>query len=410
MSTSVVAPRHETGTAEADPGAFARRRVAWIWALLFLNVLSYGKMPLIVPIPSLMGQAITQGALWLALLLALTINARGAIRPNAFLVLFTLLGVVSFVVTVDGFHLGPSYRAARLIGFLATLWLLTPWFGRRDLLLLRCHLRCLVGVIMLVVVGAVISPHKALQTGRLSGDIWPIPTTQLAHYAAVALGVGAILWMSGLLRRNVALVLVVFATLVLVLTHTRTAVVALVVGLLVATASLFLVRRRVRKVVTAGLIVVALGGAVAAPEVAHWFVRGESTSSFSDLTGRTVVWDKLLNAPRTKAQMLFGTGLSNDSFQGVSIDSSWLATYQTQGLVGDVLIALFLLALLLTAIIRPRGPAGALALFLVVYCIVASYTEVGLGDSSTYLLDLSVAASLLALPALRRTNAPPSPR
>jgi hypothetical protein len=34
--------------------------------------------------------------------------------------------------------------------------------------------------------------------------------------------------------------------------------------------------------------------------------------------------------------------------------------------------------------------------FLVVYCAVASYTEVGLGDASPYLLHLVVAASLLA--------------
>ena len=34
-------------------------------------------------------------------------------------------------------------------------------------------------------------------------------------------------------------------------------------------------------------------------------------------------------------------------------------------------------------------------MFLIVYCIVASYTEVGLGDASPYLLNLAVAASLL---------------
>jgi len=37
----------------------------------------------------------------------------------------------------------------------------------------------------------------------------------------------------------------------------------------------------------------------------------------------------------------------------------------------------------------------ALALFLVTYCLVASFTEVGFTDASTYLLDMTVAASLL---------------
>ena len=40
----------------------------------------------------------------------------------------------------------------------------------------------------------------------------------------------------------------------------------------------------------------------------------------------------------------------------------------------------------------------AVAVFLVVYCTIASFTETGLGDASPYVLDLAVAASLLAVP------------
>ncbi len=404
MSTLELSPHLGVGSREVD--AKAQRRVLWIWALLFLNVLSYGKSPLLITIPTLAGQAITQGALVLAFILALSLNRRGAIRPNAFLILATLLGVMSFVVSVKTLHLGTAYRGMRLMGFLGTLWLLTPWFGRRDMLMLRCHLRCLVGVVVITLAGMVIAPGKAFQSGRLSGVVWPIPTTQLAHYAAVAAGIGIILWMSGALRRNAAIALVSFGVLVLLLTHTRTAVVALVAAVVIGGATLFLVRRRVRKVFAIALIVVAVGGGLFFPVASHWFLRGETKNSFTDLTGRTVVWDKLMNAPRGKAQELFGLGLSNKSFQGVSIDSSWLAAYQDQGLVGDVLIGLFLLALLVTAALRRRGPARAVAVFLVVYCIIASYTETGLGDVSTYILDLSLASSLLMLPAMRRTSRP----
>jgi hypothetical protein len=48
---------------------------------------------------------------------------------------------------------------------------------------------------------------------------------------------------------------------------------------------------------------------------------------------------------------------------------------------------------------RPRGPARAIALFLLVYCLIASFTETGLGAASTYLLDLTIAASVLVGPA-----------
>jgi hypothetical protein len=54
-----------------------------------------------------------------------------------------------------------------------------------------------------------------------------------------------------------------------------------------------------------------------------------------------------------------------------------------------------------TAFFQPRGVRRALALFLLTYCTLASYTEVGFTDASTYLLHLTVAASLIA-PLARR--------
>ena len=60
---------------------------------------------------------------------------------------------------------------------------------------------------------------------------------------------------------------------------------------------------------------------------------------------------------------------------------------------------MFLVLLLLLGITHPRGPRRAVALFLVTYCLVASITETGLGDASPYMLELVVAAALLAAPA-----------
>ena len=132
------------------------------------------------------------------------------------------------------------------------------------------------------------------------------------------------------------------------------------------------------------------------PALTHWFDRGQNSQELAAFTGRTAVWSALVHAPRTEPQILFGFGLSNNSFGGLPIDNSWFAVYQDQGLVGDVLTGLILLCLLITAALRPRGPARALALFLLVYCLIASFTETGLGQASTYLLDLTIAASLLA--------------
>ena len=73
-----------------------QRRVLLAWGLVFLNVLTFYKgtwngQPLIVPIPSKVGQLITQGSLPAAVLVAWSANRRMLIRPNVFLSLLTLL-------------------------------------------------------------------------------------------------------------------------------------------------------------------------------------------------------------------------------------------------------------------------------------------------------------------------------
>ena len=54
------------------------------------------------------------------------------------------------------------YRTFRLAEFVAALWLLTPWWGRRDMLLLRYQLRCLYVALGSVLLGLLIAPGHAL--------------------------------------------------------------------------------------------------------------------------------------------------------------------------------------------------------------------------------------------------------
>jgi len=49
----------------------------------------------------------------------------------------------------------------------------------------------------------------------------------------------------------------------------------------------------------------------------------------------------------------------------------------------------------ISAWFTPQGPRRALALFLVAYCVVASFTETGLSEASPYLLELTLAATLV---------------
>ena len=84
-----------------------------------------------------------RAALPLALLVALTVNPKIKLRPNVFLCLVCLLVLDTVITCVTAPHLGTMFRTFRLAEFVAALWLLTPWWGRRDMLLLRCQLRCL---------------------------------------------------------------------------------------------------------------------------------------------------------------------------------------------------------------------------------------------------------------------------
>ena len=404
MSTSVAALRPGRGVplpaAEARERS-VRRRVGIVWGLLVLNVMGYTGA--LVHIPGAIGKGLTQGALPVALLVALTINRKIVLRPNVFLCLAFLLATEAVVTALQPHSFGTVYRTFRMVEFVAALWLLTPWWGRRDLLLVRCHLNALAVVLGSVLLGVLIAPNKAIGTGRLIGVLWAVPATQVAHYSAVIFGVTVVLWFCGQLRNRVTLVVVSVSGVILLLTHTRTALVAMIAGLLVAGLSLIAAKARVRKLFAASGAVAAIAIMTLSGFLASWLARGQGSSQLTHLTGRTAVWGPLLAFPRDKFQEIFGFGLSNDSFNGLPIDSNWLASYQAQGLFGVVVCATMLIFLLGLAYFQPRGVQRALALFLVTYCLIASFTEVGFTGPSPYLLELTLAASLLVPPAANRS-------
>ena len=139
------APRLAPKPAPAAAERSARRWVLAAWLLLVLNVMTFypktwSGQPLIVPIPSEVGKLITQGALPAALLIALAVNRRKLIRPSVYLGLYCLLIVELVIGALAAHKLGTTYRVFRLTMFVATLWLLTPWWGRKDVFLVKCHL------------------------------------------------------------------------------------------------------------------------------------------------------------------------------------------------------------------------------------------------------------------------------
>ena len=182
-------------------------------------------------------------------------------------------------------------------------------------MILRCQMRFLVVILASVVLGLLISPGKALPGGRLNGVIWPIWSTQVAHFAAEVVGLTVLLWLSRLMTGRRALMLAVPAFVLLLLTHTRTALLAMFIALLVAGFSLFPVRRHVRRAFAAVLIVVVAVGVPAAPYVSHYLARGRTASKFGPHRSyQGLVGGALDSRPTTN--LIFGSGLSNDAVNG----------------------------------------------------------------------------------------------
>ena len=130
--------------------------------------------------------------------------------------------------------------------------------------------------------------------------LWAIPATQVAHYAAVTLGLVVLLWLCGQVRGRRTLLIVLAAGIMLVLTHTRTALVGVVTGILVAGLSLIVAKARVRRFLVAASVVVLDRGADAVQR--HHDLAGprRGHQQLTDLTGRTKVWGPAAGLPRHK--------------------------------------------------------------------------------------------------------------
>ncbi|MER7176479.1 O-antigen ligase domain-containing protein [Streptomyces mesophilus] len=390
-------------------GEHTPKLVGTAWGLLILNTLGSAGAQTIIPLPRSLIQMVTMGSLVVAFVLAVAVNPRLRFRPSALLLLLTLLLVPSVIASANleaGF--GALFRCGRFALFVATLWLLSRWWDG-GLTFVRSHIRMYFAVLGSVAAGLLLSPGAAmpdLYGGRLVGALWPLTPPQIGQYAAVIIGLTVLLLLGRRTDRASAAVVIVPSLFLLALTHTRTATLGLLVGLLVAIGSLVLTSAAARRFFAWAVLVAAVAAVAFGSLLQAWFLRGQTQEYFTSLTGRAKVWDALLAAPRTTSEQLFGVGLGDKSFGGLPIDNSWLAVYHEQGLTGIVLVSAFIAVLGGVALLRPPSLSRACALFLISYCAIASYTEAGLGDASPYLLHLALAASLLAAPAVAAPTAP----
>ena len=305
-----------------------RRRVGLTWGLLVLNALGY--IGTLVQIPGVFGKVLTQGALPAAVIVALTVNRRVMLRPNVFLCLVSLLPVGALVTACNPSTSGPftalsgwpsSFRTVAAHAMVGSTGLAAgpvssdhsggdsrprscsrvgrpgSGSGRRQ-----AQWRA---------VGDSAHAGRALRGGHLRAWLpfcgcaghragWPCHRGDYDGHAAPH----AYPDRPG--------------------RHDR--------GLMVAGLSLIVAKSRVRKLFAA-LGVSAIAIMTLFSVIVTFLARGQGSAQLTNLTGRTMVWRALLVFPRDKFQEIFGFGLSNDSFNGLPIDSNWLVFLPGAGAV-----------------------------------------------------------------------------
>ena len=98
MADEALAPRIRTAVPLDVVTTACRvpKLVGVAWGLLLVNTLGFnGGSELIIPFPHATGQIVTMGALCAALAIALALNPRMRVRPNAYLVLLAVLAVIA---------------------------------------------------------------------------------------------------------------------------------------------------------------------------------------------------------------------------------------------------------------------------------------------------------------------------
>jgi O-antigen ligase len=267
-----------------------------------------------------------------------------------------------------------------------------------GLQLVRVHLTVFAFLALLVVCEALAWPGNGFDPsiGRLQGIVPPIAPPRVGEIGAVTAGLAATMGVFGLIRPRVAVALGALGGSVLLLSHTRTATVALTVGLIVGFGAAAARRSEARNALIAISLIAVLAWTVFSAPLRVWFFRQQSEEELSSLTGRRDVWEQVVERPLSGMTLWFGSGLADKSFDGAPIDDGWLAAYVEQGLLGVAIVGALVVALGWAILRAGPSPRRAIAAFLLTFVLVSSITETGISDVSTYLLQLFVAAAVMA--------------
>jgi hypothetical protein len=396
----------EGGTAHpVDSGAVRRCQLALVLLLLSMLHWQEGGSPFVLSASQ--EQVGTVIATIAALVLAIQINPTLAIARIPCLLIAGSLVAASLVPCILTGVTLTMLLSARFALVVLTIWLLAPTITAKPAATLRTYLWSHAVIALCLAAGAALAPGMAFQGGtrRLVGLLPPMHPSQVGAVAAVTIGLSLLAGLTGTVSGRLASSATLLASIVLVLSRSRTATLATLLGISVALASLAPRWPRARKLLAVLAVLAAVTWFVCAPVIVDWFARGQTHAQLGTFSGRRGTWVALLHERPAGISDLLGVGLGDKRYKGNPIDSGWVAAYWEQGVVGVGVTVLLLLAICWQALWSRDDLLRAVALFLSVFVAVSANTETGISDSSIYFLSLMLAGLLTAAcPSMTQGN------
>lgn len=246
-----------------------------------------------------------------------------------------------------------------------------------------------------VVIVATVTGGGSLSTGRLRGGLPPLHPNELALLASLCL-----VWIVArfLQARDGPADYAAAASLfgVVYLTGSRTTLLALLVALVAMLR--WVSRISLSGVVAALCALPALGYALTSTNLVAATVSRGGDESVSTLSNRTIAWEAASRAVQGWEDLLFGRGLSvkrvevpGQWWNEQILDSSWVSALLQAGVLGLVVVLVWLLAVLWRSWRNP-GSLAAVWLGWLVLLSLRSGLESGLFDASLAFMILWVAS------------------
>ncbi|KSU67678.1 hypothetical protein AS038_00800 [Arthrobacter sp. NIO-1057] len=371
-----------------------------LWILLVFSVVAWrqgtlftGGLDQVVVLKALLQTAV----LCWAILLWMWSETRQPVGARSIALLAIVLALSVIGAMADGNFLASSIIAVRVAMLAVTVLFIMRVYPAHEVLLAMCVGLSAVGIISsgtgLVLGGG----------GRLAGGIPPLSPNEIALLA----GVPALVLFHQALRAQVRwwhVGMLVVLSAILLLSESRTALIA---AACTAAGMLLMLRRIPLQTVVAALAALPLVFYLVflTPVLQNLMAR-EDSASVMTLNSRTISWSVVLNLPNDSWQRWIGAGLSQKTiavegqyWDEQVFDSSWISLLAQTGIIGTLLVALWVLLTVFAALRSER--LRSLLLPLLAFVIIRSVMENGLVDAGALFLIFMVLA-LMMEPASKR--------